>query len=265
MAHDFVIETRDLAAGYGDALVLDGITLRIRAGAVTCIIGGSGCGKSTLLKAFLGLIPARGGWVSVLGERIDELGEEQRATLFSRVGLMFQEGGLLNSLSVRENLTIPVRAHTTLPAAVEEELVRMKLALVRLEDAIDKLPGELSGGMRKRVGLARALMLDPEIVCCDEPSAGLDPSTQAEVDEIFCQLRDTLGLTVVIVTHEVQSIDSIADDIIFLEGGKIAFTGSLDEARASDDPALIRFFERRAEPREEETMGGTIFASTSVV
>lgn len=262
MAEDDVIVIEDLAVGYGDKLVLDGVSARIARGAITCIVGGSGSGKSTLLKAILGLIRPRRGTVTVLGERLDEVDEEAQAHLLARVGLMFQEGGLLNSLSVRDNLAIPVRAHTNLPLEIEAELIAMKLALVRLAPAIDLLPGELSGGMRKRVGLARALMLDPEIVCCDEPSAGLDPATQAEVDEVLIDLRDTLGLTVVVVTHEVASIDAIADAVVFLADHGVLFSGSLEDARASEDPALVRFFGREVAPREDEsTVLGTIFAN----
>ncbi|MCB9735941.1 MAG: ATP-binding cassette domain-containing protein [Deltaproteobacteria bacterium] len=260
---DDVIVIDDLAAGYGEKLVLDGVSARVPRGAVTCIIGGSGSGKSTLLKAILGLIPARRGGVEVLGERLADLDEEAQANLLSRVGLMFQEGGLLNSLSVRDNLAIPVRAHTDLPPAIEGELVRMKLGLVRLGHAIDLFPGELSGGMKKRVGLARALMLDPEIVCCDEPSAGLDPATQAEVDDVLVDLRDTLGLSIVVVTHEVASIEAIADHVIFLADKQVLFTGTLDEAKASEEPALVRFFGREAAPREDgQALRGTIFADS---
>lgn len=249
MSAEYVIETKGLAAGYGDQMVLNGVDLQIHKGAITCIVGGSGSGKSTVLKAFVGLIPILRGSVKILGVELETLGEEERATLLSRVGLMFQEGGLLNSMSVAENLAVPLRAHTHLPAEVETELVRMKLGLVRLEDALDKLPGELSGGMKKRAGLARALMLDPELVFCDEPSAGLDPATQAEVDQLIVQLRDTLGLTVVVVTHEVESIKAIADRVVLLEKGKVAFDGTLEAALASDNETLTGFFERRAKER----------------
>ena len=248
----YVIETEDLAAGYGDKLILDGATVNIHKGAITCIIGGSGSGKSTILKAFVGLIPVRRGTVKVLGQRLEDLAEEQRSDLMARVGLMFQEGGLLNSLTVAENLAIPIRAHSQLPPEIEVELVRMKLGLVRLEHAIDKLPGELSGGMKKRAGLARALMLDPELVFCDEPSAGLDPATQAEIDQLIIQLRDTLGLSVVVVTHEVESIKAIADRIVLLEDGKVSFHDTLAAALASDNPMLSSFFGRLAAERQDE-------------
>jgi len=254
MAQRYAIATEDLAAGYGDALVVDGAEMALPCGAITCIIGGSGSGKSTLLRAFVGLVPIARGRVELLGQELAALDEEARADLLARVGLMFQEGGLLNSLTVEENLAVPLRAHAHLPAAVERELVRMKLALVRLDDALDKLPGELSGGMKKRAGLARALMLDPELVLCDEPSAGLDPATQVEIDRLLVQLRDTLGLTVVVVTHEVESIKAIADRVILLEDGKVGFDGTLDEALASEHATLVGFFGRQASAPEDSPM-----------
>jgi len=251
MVSDWVIETEDLAVGYDDKLVLDGITVRIPRKKITCIIGGSGCGKSTLLRAFVGLAEPRRGSVRILDEDLLSLSEEARAELFERVGLMFQEGGLLNSLTVADNLMVPVKAHTRLPDDVVEDLVRLKLGLVNLEDAADKLPGELSGGMKKRAGLARALMLDPEVLFCDEPSAGLDPTTQADLDRLLCQMRDQLGLTLVVVTHEVESIKTIADYVILLEDGKVGFDGSLDDALESDNETLVGFFGRKPDEQKD--------------
>ena len=257
-----VIEADDLALGFGDRLVLDGVTFKVPAGQLTCIIGGSGCGKSTLLRSFVGLaVPVRGS-VTILGERVDQLSEDRRATLLARVGLMFQDGALLNSMTLAENLAIPLRAHTTLAEDLIADLVRMKLALVHLEGAGDKLPGELSGGMRKRAGLARALMLDPEVVFCDEPSAGLDPATAADIDRLFVQLRDSLGLTLVIVTHETASIHLIADRILQLEGGKIGFDGTLADALASRDPSLLAFFGRHAPDDERLVQNSALEALT---
>jgi len=210
----WVVETRALALGYDGRPVLDGIDLRIPAGALTCIIGGSGCGKSTLLRACVGLVRPNRGEVVLLGRVLDRrLGDEERAALMARVGFMFQEGGLLNSITVGDNLAIPMMAHTDLPQAVIRDLVKMKLALVRLEGAIDKLPSELSGGMKKRAGLARALMLDPEVIFCDEPSAGLDPVTAAELDRI-----------------------------VLLDQGGVHFDGPLAEALRSRDATLRAFF-----------------------
>ena len=237
---DDVIVIDDLAAGYGEKLVLDSVSARVPRGAVTCIIGGSGSGKSTLLKAILGLIPARRGGVEVLGERLADLDEEAQANLLSRVGLMFQEGGLLNSLSVRDNLAIPVRAHTDLPPAIEGELVRMKLGLVRLGHAIDLFPGELSGGMKKRVCLARATVHDPPIMLCDDPTAGLDPVTTNRIFALLKQLQAENRATAIIVSHEVDALRPICDRFAMLERGHLIFEGTPDEARHAA-PAVRRF------------------------
>ncbi len=259
MAEKWVVETKDLAVGYDGRLVLENITLKIRANVLTCIIGGSGSGKSTLLKACVGLVRPVRGTVSLLGQKLGPREpEEARDTLLSRVGFMFQDGGLLNSLSVAENLAIPMRAHTKLPRSVIDDLVKMKLALVRLEGAGDKLPNELSGGMKKRAGLARALMLDPEVVFCDEPSAGLDPVTAAELDRVFLQLRDALGLTLVVVTHETASIKLIADRIVELDHGGVNFDGTLDAALASKAPTLRAFFGRVAGDEDDGEQAPTL-------
>lgn len=255
----WVVETRALALGYDGRPVLDGIDLRIPAGALTCIIGGSGCGKSTLLRACVGLVRPTRGEVVLLGRVLDRrLGDEERAALMARVGFMFQEGGLLNSITVGANLAIPMMAHTDLPQAVIRDLVKMKLALVRLEGAIDKLPSELSGGMKKRAGLARALMLDPEVIFCDEPSAGLDPVTAAELDRLFLQLRDALGLTLVVVTHETASIKLIADRIVLLDQGGVHFDGPLAEALRSRDATLRAFFGRVAGDADGDDQAPTL-------
>lgn len=252
------LSLRGVGRRYGQAAqacdALAGVDLDVRAGEFVALLGASGSGKSTLLRAFVGLVPIARGRVEVLGAELAALDEEARADLLARVGLMFQEGGLLNSLSVADNLAVPLRAHAHLPPEVERELVRMKLALVKLEGVLDKLPGELSGGMKKRAGLARALMLDPELVLCDEPSAGLDPATQVEVDRLLVQLRDTLGLTVVVVTHEVESIKAIADRVVLLEDGAIAFDGTLDEALASSHATLVGFFGRQPTESDEESV-----------
>ncbi len=244
---DYVIETDDLAAGYGGPLILDGVSARIQRGCITCIIGGSGCGKSTFLKSVFGLLPPLRGSVRLLGHDLYAVEEHARAEILARAGLMFQYGALLGSLSLVENLAIPLVGHTRLDPAVIDEAIAMKLSLVYLSHALDKLPSELSGGMRKRAGLARAIMLDPELVMCDEPTAGLDPNTAAEIDHLILKLRRVLGMTVVVVTHELSSIEVIADRILMFKAGKLHFDGTLAEAKASPDPSLVGFFSRADE------------------
>lgn len=244
---DYVIEADDLAAGYTETLILDGVSVAIHRGLVTCVIGGSGCGKSTLLRSAIGLLAPRRGSVRVLGHDIYTLSERDRSALLSRVGLMFQYGALLGSITVGENLAIPLRAHTRLPREVVEDVIRMKLAMVNLPGCEDKLPSELSGGMRKRAGLARAIVLDPELLLCDEPSAGLDPQTMAGIDALLLHLKRLLGITVVVITHELSSIKNIADRIVMLRDERLYFDGTLAEALASADPVVSGFFQRQAQ------------------
>lgn len=243
-----VIEVTGLDAGYDDELVLSGVDVRFAAGRITCVVGGSGSGKSTLLRTIIGLLEPRRGAVRLLGEDPYARDDADRASLLARVGFMFQNGALLNSLTVAENLAIPLRAHTALPHDLIAGVIAQKLALVGLAGTERLLPGQLSGGMRKRVGLARALILDPPVVLCDEPSAGLDPVTAANLDALLLHSRQTLQTTMIVVTHELASIHAIADDVVLIARGAVRFAGPLADALASADPDLRRFFDRVPDP-----------------
>ena len=233
----------DLTAGYGERTVLEGVSLDIHHGEILVILGGSGCGKTTLLKSFIGLLPPAQGRIELFGQEWWALDEPEREASLRRIGVLFQNGALLGSKTLATNVAVPLEMHTNLPEEVIERVVRLKLHQVGLEDAADRLPSELSGGMRKRAGLARALALDPELLFCDEPSAGLDPPTAYNLDQLLKSLRDGLGLTIVVVTHEIASIMRIADRIAFLDGGKLIFSGTVKEALDGGVEPVVKFFE----------------------
>jgi len=238
-----IIEIRDLEARYGDKTVLEDISVDIYPGEITVILGGSGCGKTTLLKNMLRLYEPYKGSVRFWGEDILGLDEIQFSEVLKRTGMLFQNGALLNSIPVYDNISIPLEMHTHLSRSIIDKLIRVKLSLVGLSEAIYKLPSELSGGMKKRAALARALALDPEILFCDEPSAGLDPITSEALDALILDLKRQLKMTIVIVTHELASIHRIADKIIFLDAGRMLFNGSLEAAKNAGIVEIDRFFE----------------------
>ncbi|HEY3449931.1 MAG TPA: ATP-binding cassette domain-containing protein [Myxococcales bacterium] len=250
-----LLEVRGLVARYGERTILDGVDLTVKQGEVRVVLGGSGCGKSTLLKHCIGLSAPAAGSVTLLGENLATFEGRAREQLLSRIGVLFQYGALLGSLTIAENVALPLREHTKLPEDVIAELVRLKLALVELSHAEHLLPSELSGGMRKRAALARAMALDPQILFCDEPSAGLDPLTSAELDALILRLRDRFGMGIVVVTHELASIEKITDRAIMLSGGKVLAEGTLAEVKAKNDPEIHAFFERIAagELRKDQT------------
>lgn len=218
------------------------MSLDIIPGEILCILGGSGCGKTTLLKHFIGLNRPYAGSIEMFGKEWESLGDEERQTMRQKIGVLFQAGALLGSKTLGTNVAIPLEMHTNLSEAVIERVVRLKLHQVGLDHAVDRLPAELSGGMRKRAALARALALDPLLLFCDEPSAGLDPMTSENLDKLLLSLRDGLGLTVVVVTHEIASIKRIADRIAFLDKGKLVFTGSIKKAIESKIKPVVEFF-----------------------
>lgn len=237
-----VISVNNLVAKYGEKTILDGITVDILPGEITVILGGSGCGKTTLLKNILRLYEPFSGSVKFWGEEILQMDEVQFSVVLKKVGMLFQNGALLNSISIYDNVSIPLELHTKLSPEIIDKIIRVKVNLVGLTHALHLFPSELSGGMKKRAALARAMAMDPQILFCDEPSAGLDPLTSAALDELIGELKKQLNMTIVIVTHELASIHRIADKIIFLDAGKMLFYGTLEEAKQAKIPQIDTFF-----------------------
>ncbi|MEL7371273.1 MAG: ATP-binding cassette domain-containing protein [Myxococcota bacterium] len=242
--HDYPVEVEALVARYGPRTILKGVDMRVRPGEVRVVLGGSGSGKSTLLKHVIGLLKPAGGVVRLLGTDLGAADEPERNAVLTRIGMLFQGGALLNSLTVADNVALPLRSNSDLPASIVREVVRMKLELVDLSHAIDLFPPELSGGMKKRAALARAMAFDPDVLFCDEPSAGLDPITAADLDRLLLGLRDRFGMALVVVTHELASVETIADRVTMLDHGRVLVDGTLDEARRLDHPWVRAFFER---------------------
>lgn len=236
-----------LSAGYGAQSILNDISFVVEPGEIRVILGGSGAGKSTLLKHIIGLLAPTAGHVHLLGCDLAHAEDDARDAVLRRVGMLFQSGALLNAMTVRDNVALPLRQSTRLSDRLVHDVAMMKLALVGLEAAADKMPPELSGGMKKRAALARAMVLDPEILFCDEPSAGLDPVTAAGIDALILKLRDQFGMAVVVVTHELASIETIADTALMLEGGRVVADGPLKTVMAATTPAIRGFFDRQAQ------------------
>lgn len=242
MEREPVIRVRGLVTRFGKQVIHDGLDLDVRRGEVLGVVGGSGTGKSVLMKEILGLIRPADGRIEMLGHDTATLSDDERVALKARTGVLFQDGALFSSLSVAENVMVPLKEHTDLPRPLIKELARIKIAMAGLPpNAGPKLPSELSGGMRKRAGLARALALDPEILFLDEPTAGLDPIGAAAFDELIRNLQRSLGLTVFMVTHDLDSLTTICDRIAVLVEKRIK-VGTLDELLRDDHPWIRDYF-----------------------
>ena len=237
-----LIEVKNLSASFGAHQVLDNVSFSGKKGAITVLLGASGSGKTTVLKHLLGLYDNKVDTVKVLDYDIGSLDEETKTELYLQMGVFYQNGALMSSLTVGENIALPLQQHTNLSSTLIERLVRLKLQLVNLENCFKLYPAELSGGMLKRAALARAIIMDPPLVFCDEPGAGLDPVTLAALDDLFITLKNQLEITFLVVTHELSSIRKIADKIVFLEHGSVSFEGSIDEITASKSEGLRAFF-----------------------
>jgi phospholipid/cholesterol/gamma-HCH transport system ATP-binding protein len=242
-----VIEVKNLMTYYGEREILKNISLSIPRGKTTVILGGSGCGKSTLLKHLIRLLKPTRGSILINGEDITLMDEEELDGVRKKMGVLFQGSALLNSITVADNVALPLREHTKLKESTIQIMVRMKLDLVGLSGFEHLYPSQLSGGMKKRAALARAMALDPEMLFFDEPSAGLDPVTAAGLDELILKLKHVFKMTIVVVTHELASLLTIADHVVMLDFGEVIFSGTLDELKASDHPRIRMFLERRPE------------------
>ncbi len=241
MKNDTVIEVKDLVKKFGDRTVLNGVNLEVKRGETFVIMGGSGCGKSTLLRHMIGNIKPNSGRVSLLGEDITDLYGSDLDTVRKKIGMSFQSSALFDSMTVFENVSLPLREHTKLESSVIDIMVKMKLELVGLRGFERLMPSELSGGMKKRVGLARAIAMDPEIIFYDEPTAGLDPIVASIIDKLIIDLSKKLSITSVVVTHDMKSVMAIADRVAMLYEGKVLQVGTVEEIKGSKSEMVQQF------------------------
>ncbi|MCW8955584.1 MAG: ABC transporter ATP-binding protein [Gammaproteobacteria bacterium] len=246
---DIVIEVEDLVTHYGDRMILKGINFTVRRGEIMVIMGGSGSGKSTLLRFLLGLNTPSSGCVKLLGKDITHMSAQELHNMRKMMGVAFQGGALFGSMTVAENIELPLNEHTHLDAKTMRIMSRMKLEVVNLAGFENLMPSQLSGGMIKRAALARAIIMDPKLLFFDEPSAGLDPVASVELDELILKLRNAMNMTIVVVTHELQSAFMIADRITILDDGEIIMCGTVDEVRNSKNERINNLLNRK--PRED--------------
>jgi phospholipid/cholesterol/gamma-HCH transport system ATP-binding protein len=240
---EIVLSAQDVTVGFGDTIVLENLNLDIRRGEILGFVGASGAGKSVLLRTILGLNKKRSGTIKLFGVDIDKESDADRMKIDMRLGVLFQHGALFSALTVLENVQVPMREYLDLPKQLMDELALLKIELVGLSrSAAYKFPSELSGGMIKRAALARALALDPDIVFLDEPTSGLDPIGAAEFDELVAKLRDTMGLTVYMVTHDLDSLFSVCDRVAVLGKKRVLVEGTIADMLESDEPWVKSYF-----------------------
>lgn len=240
---DVVLSARDIKVAFGETVILDGLALDIRRGEILGFVGASGAGKSVLLRTVLGLVHKQAGTIKLFGIDVDKASDSERLRIDMRLGVLFQQGALFSALTVMENVQVPMREYLDLPRKLMDELAMLKIELVGLPpDAARKYPSELSGGMIKRAALARALALDPEIVFLDEPTSGLDPISAAEFDELVVKLRDTMDLTVYMVTHDLDSLFTACDRIAVLGKKRVLVQGTVEDMLKSEEPWVKSYF-----------------------
>ena len=245
-----IIQVKNLVAAYGDRVVLKGVNLDIYPGESIAILGRSGCGKSTLLRHMIGLMKPVEGQVLIKGHDFGNMDDDGRVEIFKKIGMLFQSAALFNSMTVGDNVSFPLREHTDLEESTIQIMMKMKLDLVGLTGFDTFKPAQLSGGMKKRAGLARAIAMDPEILFCDEPSAGLDPVVAAGLDNLILKLKKAFKMTIVVVTHEMASVFKMADRIAMMHEGKILAVGTQDELKNNPNPIIQQFLNR--EPDTEK-------------
>jgi len=253
---EVILGVRDLHVAFGSTEILKGLDMDVYRGEILGFVGGSGSGKSVLMRTVLGLVKRQSGQVTLFGRDYDAANAAEKIAIDRRMGVLFQHGALFSSLSVKENIQVPMREYLNLDVKLMDELAAVKIELVGLPaDAANKFPSELSGGMIKRASLARALSLDPELVFLDEPTSGLDPIGAAEFDELLASLRETLGLTVFMVTHDLDSLYAICDRIAVLRNGKVLVSGSMATVSKTDDPWIRSYFQgKRSRAIRKETV-----------
>ena len=244
---EVVIEVRDLVTHYGPREILHSVGLDVYQGEILVIMGGSGSGKTTMLNTLLGLVRPTSGYVRLFGQDLNSISGLERTKVRQKMGVAFQGGALFTSMNVLQNIMLPLREHTVLDETTMQIMARMKLEVVSLSGFDNLMPAELSGGMVKRAAFARAIVMDPRVLFCDEPSAGLDPVVASAIDDLIIDLRDAMGMSIVVVTHELESAFKIADRICVLDQGNILMAGTVKEVKASENERIQNLLNRRTE------------------